>query len=154
MWWWGSRLFFMRCMPRHLIHDRCFYEWCRPESHSQTAPLVETTIVYQVTWHASHEEQAAAPPPHGVGRASRCLSRRDPDAQAHVKIRIHTHRSTAQGWGPTVPLVTRIVYRVMNRWNHVYLGIRKLARHHVVVGQPLVLHEMHATSLDTRSLFL
>ena len=34
------------------------------------------------------------------------------------------------------------------------LGIGKLARHHVVVGQPLVLHEMHATSLDTRSVFL
>ena len=115
---------------------------------------IVTPIVYKVTWHEYHVEQAAAPPPHGVGRASRCLSRRDPDAQAHVKTRIHTHRSTAQGWGPTVPLVTRIVYRVMNRWNHVYLGIRKLARHHVVVGQPLVLHEMHATSLDTRSLFL
>ena len=37
MWWWDSRLFFMRCMPRHLIHDRCFYEWCRPESHSTPA---------------------------------------------------------------------------------------------------------------------
>ena len=25
MWWWGSRLFHMRFMPRNFIHDRCYY---------------------------------------------------------------------------------------------------------------------------------
>ena len=33
-------------------------------------------------------------------------------------------------------------------------GIRKLAPHHVVVGQWLVPHEMHVTSLYTRSVLL
>ena len=46
-------MFFMRCMPRHLIHDRCFYKWRRLRVRLWTAPLIETTIVYQVTWHAS-----------------------------------------------------------------------------------------------------